>query len=86
MRAHKIYDTDYVVGVFRPDGSHIYMTWDGCGNYGDSYSPMCAEKFDSAKEARDYLRKDSKAREWFAYNPEAKVLQMVSRITVYPPR
>jgi hypothetical protein len=47
---------------------------------------MCAEKFDSAKEARDYLRKDSKARKWFEYNPEAKVLRMESRLTVYPPR
>ena len=86
MRSHKIYETEYVIGVFRPDGSHIYMTWDGCGAYGDSCSPVGAEKFDSAEEAHDWLRKDPDAREWFENNPNAKVVQMVSRYTVYPPR
>lgn len=86
MRAHRDYVEMWVVGVFRPDGTHIYMTWDGCGAYGDSCSPEDAEKFESAREAHDWLRKDSEAKAWYKDNPKAKVLRMVAGFTVYPPR
>lgn len=87
MRAHREYKEEWVIGEFTPDGRHVYMGWlDGiCCYYGDG-DPTKAERFDSAKEARDYLKKEEDAKDWLEQHPKAKVLRMVSGYTVYPPR
>ena len=88
MRAHREYDEEYVIGEFTPDGRHVYMGWlDGiCCCYGDVGYPIKAERFDTAKGARAYLKKEEDAKEWLKQHPKAKVLRMVSGFTVYPPR
>lgn len=88
MRAHRDCDEEWVVGEFLPDGRHIYMAWGGEGHgcYLDHATPERAEKFDTAQEARDWLRKDPEARHWHENHPKAKVLRMRSGFTVYPPK
>lgn len=86
MRCHRDIEVFYIIGEFLPDGSHVYMAWDGCGAYGDTDSGDAAEKFDTAKEAKHYLATNEDAKEWYEQHPKAKVLRMVYGYTVYPPR
>ena len=88
MRSHREYEEQWVVGEFTQDGRHVYMGWlDGiCCCYGEVGDPTKAEKFETAKEAKHYLKTDEDAKEWYEQHPKAKVLRMVSGYTVYPPR
>lgn len=88
MRAHRSYEEEYVIGEFRPDGSHVYMSWgvDCYMHYIDRSTPERAERFDSAQEARKFLEKDRDAKDWHKSHPHAKVLRIITGWTVYPPR
>lgn len=62
-----------------------YMAWgeDGHDCYIDHSTPEHAEKFDSAKEARAYVKKDPDAKRWFEEHPGARILKMRYGFTVY---
>lgn len=88
MRAHREYEEEWVIGEFDEYGGHCYMCWGGDHHWCfiDGGNPEKAEKFDTAKEARDFMKKNEDAKVWLEHHPKAKVLRMVSGYTVYPPR
>lgn len=88
MTSHKEYEISYVVCDISIPGRPAYMALGGDGHdcYIDHCTPEKAEKFDTAKEARDWLRKDPEARQWKEQHPKARVLKMRSGFTVYAPR
>ena len=83
-RAHKDFETLYIIGEFCPDGSHVYMAFDGCGNFGDTYAADAAERFDSVKEAKSFLKQDEDAIDWVGCHPNAKIYQMKLGYIVNP--
>ena len=86
MMSHKDYDICWVVGVITDcPRCNVYMAWGGNAHncYIDHSTPKHAEKFDSPKEARDYIKKDPDAKRWFEEHPGARILKMRYGFTVY---
>lgn len=76
-KVHSDFETFFIVGELGLDGSIVYMAYDGCGDFGETYDAVKAEKFScSVKEAKSFLKEDKDAIKWVKNHPNAKIYQI----------
>lgn len=85
MRCHCDHEDFYIVGEIRKNGHRVYMAWDGCGAYGETYAGDKAEIFENRRHAKAHLKHDEDARDWLRNHPGAQVLKIRIGYKVYAP-
>ena len=85
-RKHEDYDEAWIVGSFHCDGSCSYMAWDGVRAFGDTFAGDDAARFDSLKEAKNFLESDEEAKDWVANHENVRIAKIRIGYTVYPPK
>lgn len=85
-KKHEYYEEFWIVASFHCDGTREYMAFDGCGAFGDTCDGQVAERFESKKAARDFLKRDEDAREWLENHSNVRVVKIKIGYIVYPPK